>query len=167
MNRSTEIPAKNGIKPWEFDGFEYENGAFNYDISKPYRLWFEYLRRSPTYLLAHKHKTAYKGGLTEAQKNRYIDILSKDQLGQFRQTAKNGTGLEGKKLGQQIAEHNPPIEKQKAIIKEYVNNKSDISKAEIEEYLDQLEFTFYLKKLQIYCLKKIYLANQDTKILVF
>ena len=73
MNRSTEIPAKNGIKPWEFDGFEYENGAFNYDISKPYRLWFEYLRRSPTYLLAHKHKTDYKGGLTEAQKNTLPD----------------------------------------------------------------------------------------------
>ena len=73
MNRSTEIPSKNGLKPWEFDGFEYEIGAFNYDISKPYRLWFEYLRLSPTYLLAHRHKTAYKGGLTEAQKSTLPD----------------------------------------------------------------------------------------------
>ena len=60
-------------KAWEFEGFEFEKGAFNYDISKPYRLWFEYLRLSPTYLLAHRHKTAYKGGLTEAQKSTLPD----------------------------------------------------------------------------------------------
>jgi hypothetical protein len=39
----------------------------------PYRLWFEYLRLSPTYLLAHIHKTSYKGGLTEVQKSTLPD----------------------------------------------------------------------------------------------
>ena len=73
MNRNIKIPVKTRVKPWEFEGFEFEKGAFNYNISKPYRLWFEYLRRSPTYLLAHKHKTAYKGGLTEAQKSTLPD----------------------------------------------------------------------------------------------
>jgi hypothetical protein len=73
MIHSTENLVKSEVKPWEFDGFEYENGAFNYDIAKPYRLWYEYLRLSPTYLLAHRHKTSYKGGLTEAQKNTLPD----------------------------------------------------------------------------------------------
>ena len=73
MIHSTEIPVKSEVKPWEFDGFEYEKGAFDYDISKPYRLWYEYLRLSPTYLLAHIHKTSYKGGLTEAQKSTLPD----------------------------------------------------------------------------------------------
>jgi hypothetical protein len=51
---------------WEFRGFEFKKGSFHYETSKPYRLWYEYLRLSPIYLLAHKQRTT-KGGLTEEQ----------------------------------------------------------------------------------------------------
>ena len=51
---------------WEMENLEFKKGSFHYEVSKPYRLWYEYLRLSPTYLLAHKERTT-KGGLTEDQ----------------------------------------------------------------------------------------------------
>jgi hypothetical protein len=53
---------------WEFGKMEFKKGSFNYETSRPYRLWYEYLRLSPTYLLAHKKNTDYEGGLTEDEK---------------------------------------------------------------------------------------------------
>ena len=60
---------------WEFEGFEFKKGSFHYETSKPYRLWYEYLRLSPIYLLAHKQRTT-KGGLTEEQKKLLDDSLT-------------------------------------------------------------------------------------------
>ena len=53
---------------WEFEGLEFVKGSHNYETSRPYRLWYEYLRLSPTYLLAHKKRKNYGGGLTEDEK---------------------------------------------------------------------------------------------------
>lgn len=41
--------------PWDFDGTDFDQEDFNYDISRPYRLWFEFLRLSPTYELAARY----------------------------------------------------------------------------------------------------------------
>jgi hypothetical protein len=41
--------------PWDYDGTDFEPDDFNYEISRPYRLWFEFLRLSPTYELAARY----------------------------------------------------------------------------------------------------------------
>lgn len=56
------------LEPWRIPDGEFKPDNFHYGHSKPYRLWFEYLRLSPTYWLAHKHCTKYKGGLTDDEK---------------------------------------------------------------------------------------------------
>ena len=53
------------LEPWHTSEAEFKPENIYYELSKPYRLWYEYLRLSPTYWLAHKHMTGYKGGLTE------------------------------------------------------------------------------------------------------
>lgn len=58
----------NSHEPWEIPDAEFKADNFHYQFSKPYRLWFEYLRLSPSYWLAHKHYTAYKGGLSDVEK---------------------------------------------------------------------------------------------------
>ena len=58
----------NSHELWEIPDAEFKADNFHYEGSKPYRLWFEYLRLSPTYWLAHKHCTGYKGGLTNDEK---------------------------------------------------------------------------------------------------
>jgi hypothetical protein len=52
------------MEMWEMENLEFKKGSFHYEASKPYRLWYEYLRLSPTYLLAHKERNT-KDGLTE------------------------------------------------------------------------------------------------------
>lgn len=49
--------------PWELDDGEFLSNNPHFETSKPYRLWFEYLRISPSYWLAHKHITGANGGL--------------------------------------------------------------------------------------------------------
>ena len=51
---------------WETEEFEYLKGTFHYEKSRPYRLWYEYLRLSTIYFQAHKERT-FKGGLTEQE----------------------------------------------------------------------------------------------------
>ena len=51
---------------WEIEGFEFLKGSFHYEKSRPYRLWYEYLRLSTIYFQAHKERT-FKGGLTEQE----------------------------------------------------------------------------------------------------
>ena len=58
------------LEPWLIPEAEYKPESIYYELSKPYRLWYEYLRLSPTYWLAHKHKTGYKGGLSEDEKKK-------------------------------------------------------------------------------------------------
>ena len=58
----------NSQEPWEQPEAEFKLDNFHYEYSKPYRLWFEYLRLSPTYWLAHKQCTGYKGGLNDNEK---------------------------------------------------------------------------------------------------
>lgn len=59
----------NSLEPWQIADAEFKTDHFHYEFSKPYRLWFEYLRLSPSYWLAHKHCTGYKGGLTDIEKH--------------------------------------------------------------------------------------------------
>ena len=69
MNQNDKNEPKSNdfqCEAWEFEGFEFKKDSFHYETSKPYRLWYEYLRLSPIYLLAHKHRTT-KGGLTKEQ----------------------------------------------------------------------------------------------------
>jgi hypothetical protein len=58
------------LEPWLIPEAEYKPESIYYELSKPYRLWYEYLRLSPTYWLAHKHKTGYKGGLSEDERKK-------------------------------------------------------------------------------------------------
>jgi hypothetical protein len=61
------------FEPWNIAGIEFMKGTFHYEKSQPYKLWYEYLRLSPTYFLAHKHRTSYDGGLTENEKKTLPD----------------------------------------------------------------------------------------------
>ena len=58
------------LEPWNTSEAEFKPENIYYELSKPYRLWYEYLRLSPTYWLAHKHITGYKGGLTEDERKK-------------------------------------------------------------------------------------------------
>ena len=58
----------NNLEPWELEDGEFLPTNFHYETSKPYRLWFEYLRISPTYWLAHKEISGADGGLSEQEK---------------------------------------------------------------------------------------------------
>ena len=61
------------FEDWNIPGIEFMKGTFHYEKSLPYRLWYEYLRLSPTYFLAHKHRTSFEGGLTEKEKEMLPD----------------------------------------------------------------------------------------------
>lgn len=55
------------MEKWEFEKSDFWNSHPEFEISRPYKLWFEYLKVSPTMALAHKiHST--KKGLTEEEK---------------------------------------------------------------------------------------------------
>jgi hypothetical protein len=68
-----------------------------------------------------------------------LDIIFTDQLGHGRQAAKIGSGLEGKKLGPMIAEHNPPIEIAKDVVYKYLTNKDFRKNTNIEKYLSNTQ----------------------------
>ena len=68
-----------------------------------------------------------------------LDIIFTDQLGHGRQAAKIGSGLEGKKLGQMIAEHNPPIEIAKDVVYKYLTNEKFRKETDIEKYLSNTQ----------------------------
>lgn len=59
---------KNEAEFWEIEGYEFKPSSKYYKNSKPYRLWIEYLRLSPTYWLAHKHCSGYKRGLNKEER---------------------------------------------------------------------------------------------------
>ena len=57
MNQNDKIEPKSNdleYEKWEFKDLEFKKGCLHYETSQPYRLWYEYLRLSPIYLLAHK-----------------------------------------------------------------------------------------------------------------
>jgi len=56
------------LEPWRIPEAEFKPESIYYEMSKPYRLWFEYLRLSPTYWLAHKNHWLYKGDLTKEER---------------------------------------------------------------------------------------------------
>ena len=58
---------------WKNEAIDFLKGTFHYEKSLPYRLWYEYLRLSPTYFLAHKYRTSFEGGLTEKEKEMLPD----------------------------------------------------------------------------------------------
>jgi hypothetical protein len=57
---------------WEYEDAEHLgslNNTFYIETIKPYRLWYEYLRLSPTYWLAHKQSTGLEGGLSGSEES--------------------------------------------------------------------------------------------------
>ena len=63
-NLSPEEAESSDLEPWELVYGEFPKDSFHAITSAPYRLWFEHLRISPSYRLAHKFITAESGGLT-------------------------------------------------------------------------------------------------------
>ena len=61
------------MEKWEVEKDDFWSGHDQFQISRPYRLWFEYLKVSPTIALAHKMR-ATKLGLTSEE----IESLPED-----------------------------------------------------------------------------------------
>jgi hypothetical protein len=75
MNQNTKNDLETNdfeYEKWEFKDLEFKKDSFHYETSQPYRLWYEYLRLSPIYLLAHKLNT-YKDGLSDTEKEMLPD----------------------------------------------------------------------------------------------
>jgi hypothetical protein len=63
-------------EPWEFDGDDLDSSDPLYEISRPYRIWYEYLRLSPTFALAVKEYEYKYDKHTEQNNLNYINKTS-------------------------------------------------------------------------------------------
>ena len=57
-------------EPWIFENDDFEPSDPNYEISRPYRIWYEYLRLSPSFALAVKEHEYRIDQLTDEDKKR-------------------------------------------------------------------------------------------------
>jgi hypothetical protein len=57
-------------EPWEFEKDDFEKSDPLYEITRPYRIWHEYLRLSPTFLLAAKEHEYQIENLSTADRKR-------------------------------------------------------------------------------------------------
>ena len=60
-------------EPWEFEKDDFEKDDPLYEITRPYRIWHEYLRLSPTFLLAAKEHEYQIEKLSSEDKQRNKD----------------------------------------------------------------------------------------------
>jgi hypothetical protein len=76
----SELPEK---EPWEFEKDDFEKSDPLYEITRPYRIWHEYLRLSPTFLLAAKEHEYQIENLSTADRKRsqegLMELSSRDR----------------------------------------------------------------------------------------